>query len=476
MTERETQNQNGPEQSGAPAGHASFPPERMGEEQFLRQILVRAQMSEFAQDPFIMSRAKGVHYWDIHGKKYLDGISGIYVVSVGHSNRRVMDAIRKQMEVLHFSPTMHGSNPLALELANRLVAVAPGDLDAVKFLSGGSEATEAAITMARQYHRLSGNPTKYKIISRYQSWHGSTMGSLSASGLTSRRSMREPLAPGFIHVFPPTCYRCPFGMEYRDCGILCAKLVGDVIENEGPDTVAAVIVEPIGHTGGIIEPTEEYLPLLREICDRHQVLLIFDEIITGMGRTGQMFAADTFGVVPDLLCVGKGLSGGYAPLSALLCRRHIADTFWGDPATNPGFVAGHTFEGNPISCVAGLATLSEILERDLCGNARSVGAHLRRGLEGLRRHGIIGDIRGRGLFLGMEFVRNPETKEPFSDRISIGKRIGKRALEHGLLTRFDPNWIALGPPLILTAEEADQIVEILDRSIGEVLEELEESE
>jgi adenosylmethionine-8-amino-7-oxononanoate aminotransferase len=288
--------------------------------------------------------------------------------------------------------------------------------------------------------------------------------------------MREPLAPGFIHVFPPTCYRCPFGKEYPDCEITCASLIGDVIENEGPETVAAVIVEPIGHTGGIIEPPEEYLPQLREICDRHNVLLIFDEIITGMGRTGQMFAAETFGVLPDLLCVGKGLSGGYAPLSAMLCRRHIADTFWGDPATNPGFVAGHTFEGNPISCTAGLATLAEIVERDLCANARHVGGHLRRGLEGLRRHGIIGDIRGRGLFLGLEFVRNPETKEPFSDRISIGKRIGKRALEHGLLTRFDPNWIALGPPLVLTTAEADQIVEILDRSIGEVLNELEESE
>ncbi len=476
MKEKESYAQGGPGESKFVTRTDSIPPERTGEEQFLRQILVRAQMSEFAQDPFIMSRAKGVHYWDVHGKQYLDGISGIYVVSVGHSNPRVMDAIRRQMEVLHFSPTMHGSNPLAVELANRLVAVAPGDLDAVKFLTGGSEVTEAAITMARQYHRLTGNAGKYKIISRYQSWHGSTMGSLSASGLTSRRSMREPLAPGFIHVFPPTCYRCPFGKEYPDCEITCASLIGDVIESEGPETVAAVIVEPIGHTGGIIDPPEEYLPQLREICDRHNVLLIFDEIITGMGRTGQMFAAETFGVLPDLLCVGKGLSGGYAPLSAMLCRRHIADTFWGDPATNPGFVAGHTFEGNPISCTAGLATLAEIVERDLCGNARRVGDHLRRGLEGLRHHGIIGDIRGRGLFLGLEFVRNPETKVPFSDRISIGKRIGKRALEHGLLTRFDPNWIALGPPLVLTAAEADQIVEILDRSIGEVLEELEESE
>ena len=176
--------------------------------------------------------------------------------------------------------------------------------------AAGSEVTEAAIKLARQYHRLTGNPGKYKIISRYQSWHGSTLGALSASGLKSRKTVNEPLAPGFLHVFPPTCYRCPFGKTYPDCGITCATLVGDVIDMEDPATVAAIMVEPIGHTGGIIDPPPEYLPILREICDRHNILLIFDEIITGMGRTGQMFAAETFGVIPDVICTAKGLSGG----------------------------------------------------------------------------------------------------------------------------------------------------------------------
>jgi adenosylmethionine-8-amino-7-oxononanoate aminotransferase len=437
------------------------------QEPFLRQIFIRAQMSEFVREPLMMARAEGAHYWDVDGKQYLDGLSGIYVVSVGHNNPHVAEAVVRQMGQMNFSPVMHGSNPQAVRLANRLVDLAPGDLSAAKLLSGGSEATEAAIKMARQYHKLRGEGSRYKIISRYHSWHGSTMGSLSASGLASRRVVNEPLAPGFLHVFPPTCYRCPFGKEYPSCELTCARLIEQVIELEGPQTVAALMVEPIGHTGGIIDPPPEYLPMLRDICDRHGVLLIFDEVITGIGRTGQMFAAETFGVTPDLLCLGKGISGGFAPLAALLCRRHIADAFWGDVSENPGFVEGHTFEGNPIACAVGLAVLDEIQRRDLCDNARRMGQRLRDGLEGMRRHGIIGDIRGKGLFLGIELVRDTATKQPFVP--PIGVQLGRRALRNGLLTRFDPHWLALGPPLTVTADEVDQIIEILDRSMSEVI-------
>jgi adenosylmethionine-8-amino-7-oxononanoate aminotransferase len=443
---------------------------RTTEEEFLRHIFVRDQMAEWSKAPLVMARADGVYYWDVAGKRYLDALSGIYVASVGHNNRRVIEAIRKQLDTLHFSPPMHGTNPVAVQLANLLAELAPGDLSAVKFQCGGSEVTEAAIKLARQYHKLTGNPGKYKIISRYQAWHGSTMGSLSASGLKSRKTVNEPLAPGFLHVFPPTCYRCPFGKSYPDCGITCASLIGDVIDMEDPATVAAIIVEPIGHTGGIIDPPEEYLPLLRAICDRHNVLLIFDEIITGIGRTGQMFAAQTFGVTPDVLCTGKGMSGGFVPLSAMICRQPIADAFWGPIRDNPGFVEGHTFEGNPVSCAAGIAVLREILERDLCANARVQGQRLRRGFQRLAdQYGIIGDIRGKGLFLGMEFVKNTVTKERFPSELSLGVQIGKRALANGLLCRFDPHWIVFGPPLVVTAEQVDEMVALLDKSMGEVL-------
>ena len=440
---------------------------QLTEEKFLRRIFIRDQMTDFVRDPFVISRADGIYYWDVHGKQYIDALSGIYVVSVGHHNTRVIEAIRQQMESLCFSPVMHGTNPQAIRLANRLVELAPDDIGAVKFFTGGSESTEGAIKMARQYHKLTGHPNKTKIVSRYQSWHGSTMGSLSASGVASRRAVNEPLAPGFIHVFPPTCYRCPFGKTYPDCEITCATLIEDVIQMEDPDTVAAVMVEPIGNTGGIIDPPEEYLPLLREICDRHNVLLVFDEIINGIGRTGQMFAAQTFGVTPDMICVGKGLSSGYAPLAALLCRQHVADAFWGDATSNPGFVEGHTFEGNPLGAVAGLATLEEIVSRDLCGNARRAGARLRKGLEDMQRHGIIGDIRGKGLFQGIEFVADRTTREQFDP--PIGTQIGRRALANGLLTRFDPHWLAVAPPLIVEEDQIDQILAILDRSLQEVL-------
>ncbi|HEX5270296.1 MAG TPA: aspartate aminotransferase family protein [Gemmataceae bacterium] len=443
------------------------------EERFLRHIFVRDQMAEWSRRPLVMARADGVHYWDVSGKRYLDALSGIYVVSVGHNNRRVIDAVRAQLDTLCFSPPMHGTNPLAVQLATLLAELAPGDLSAVKFQCGGSEVTEAAIKLARQYHRLSGRPGKYKVISRYLSWHGSTLGSLSASGLKSRKTVNEPLAPGFLHVFPPTCYRCPFGKAYPDCGITCATLVGDVIDMEDADTVAAVIVEPIGHTGGIIDPPPEYLPILREICDRHNVLLIFDEIITGAGRTGHLFAAETFGVTPDVLCTAKGLSGGYAPLSAMICREPIAEAFWGPVAENPGFVEGHTFEGNPISCAAGLAVLREILEQDLCANARKQGQRLRAGFERLAaKYGVIGDVRGKGLLQGIELVRDVKTKERFPAGVNFGVRVGRRALDNGLLCRFDPHWIAFGPPLISTAEQIDEMVSILEESLRGVLAEV----
>ncbi len=435
-----------------------------------RIVLDLTQMSEFVQDPLIMAKADGVWYEDVNGKRYLDGISGIFVVTVGHNNRRIIEAMRKQLDTLAFSPPMHSTNTPAVQLVKLISEITPGDLNTVKLLSGGSEATEAAMKLARQYHNQTGNPGKYKIISRYLGYHGATFGALSASGTQRRKRMFEPTLSGFIHVFPPTCYRCPFEKEYPSCEVLCASIIEDTIKLEGPSTVAAIIMEPIGNTGGIVTPPPEYFPMVREICDKHDILLIFDEIITGFGRTGEMFAAQTFHTTPDIICMGKGMSSGYAPLAAIAMSDKVASAFWGKPEDEVEFSHGHTYGGNPVASAAGIASISEITEKDLPKRARQMGAYLWSKLENLRdKTGIIGDIRGKGLFLGVEFVVDTATKERFSDDLNFGTQVGKKAIKNGLLTRFDPHWIAFGPPLIVTEEEIDYMMDVFEKSIYEVL-------
>ena len=433
-------------------------------------VLDLRQMSEFVQDPLIMARADGVRYYDIEGNCYLDGLSGIFVVTVGHNNRRVIEAIKAQVDQLCFAPPLHGTNVPAVQLAKKIAEITPGDLNTVKLLSGGSEATEAGMKMARQYHKQAGTPTKYKVISCYRGYHGATMGALSATGTIRRKWMFEPTLTGFVKVWPPTCYRCPLHLSYPDCGIRCATIVEDTIQMEGPQTVAALIIEPIGNTGGIVTPPPEYLPMIREICDRHGVLLIFDEIITGFGRTGNMFAAQTFGVLPDILCMGKGMSSGYAPLAGIAFRDHVANAFWGPPEEEVEFSHGHTYGGNPVASAAGLACIAEIEERDLPSRARELGTYLRSRIkEEIGELGIVGEIRGKGLLVGIEFVKDTATKEPFPSEMKFGLQVGRTALKKGLILRYDPHWIAFAPPLIVTEGELDEMVAIFGESIREVL-------
>lgn len=425
------------------------------------------QMQEFVKNPLIIIKADGVWYEDGRGKKYLDGISGIFVVGVGHNNRRVIEAIKQQLDELAFAPPLHATTIPALRLAKMVSEITPEDLNTVKLVSGGSEATESAMKLARQYHRQTGNPGKYKVIARYQGFHGATMGALSATGVKRRKTMFEPLLEGFIHVFPPTCYRCPYGLEYPSCKVLCASIINDVIDHEGAATVSAVILEPIGNTGGIVIPPAEYLPMIRDICNRHRVLLIFDEIITGFGRTGKMFAAQTFNTTPDIICMGKGMSSGYSPLGAIAFRDSIAQAFFGKEEDEVEFSHGHTFGGNPVSSMAGIACINEIRARDLCGQSLKMGRYLRQELERVENLGVVGEIRGRGLLLGIEFVKNRKNKEPFGNK--FGVRVGKAALQKGLLVRFDPNWIAFAPPLIVNEKELKMMVDILVESIKETL-------
>lgn len=438
-----------------------------GESDLRHIVLDFRQMKAFAQEPLIIERADGVWYWDSAGNRILDCLSGIFVCNLGHNNRRVIEAIKQQLDRLAFAPPLHATSAPAVELAKLVAEITPGDLDTVKLLSGGSEAVEVAMKVARQYHRQTGNPWKYKVIARYESYHGVTMGALGATGTKKRKALYEPVLDGFLHVPPPTCYRCPFGQSYPGCGLLCATAFEYLIEAEDASTVSSVILEPIGNTGGIVTPPPEYLPLVRQICDRHNVLLIFDEMITGFGRTGSVFAAQTFGVTPDIICMGKGMSGGYAPLAATAYSDKVAAAFWGQEGSE--LAHGHTYAGNPVSSAAGLAAIRELLERDLCRRARELSPYLRQQLEGLRSLGVVGDIRGKGLLLGIELVRDPETKEQFDG--AFGVSVGKRALRKGLLLRYDPHWIAFAPPLIIEKAEIDLAVSILAESIADELKE-----
>jgi adenosylmethionine-8-amino-7-oxononanoate aminotransferase len=439
-----------------------------------RLVLDFMQMRAFAQAPFLFASGEGIRLTDVDGKDYLDGLSGVFVTSLGYRNQPIVEAMTAQLRKLHFAPPLHGTTPIALELVDALLAFAPKGMGAVKLLSGGSEATEAAMKLARQYHQNHGHARKYKIVAKYGGYHGATMGALSASGSWERKSVFEPLVAGFLHVHPPACYRCPFDQEYGSCGITCAKLIERTIRAEDPETVAAVIMEPISiSSAGFVVPPPEFFPILRETCDRHNVLLIFDEIITGFGRLGTNFGADYYGVVPDLLCCGKGMSGGYAPLSAVLIQRRVWDAFLGEPGEGKEFHHGHTFGGNPVACAAGLAALRQIQEGNLVQNAREQGAYLRKRIERMaERFPFVGEVRGAGLLQGMELVRDRKTREPFPAGVKPGKILERTAKERGLLLRTGNDFAAFAPPLIVTRSDVDLLCDAFEDALAATEKEL----
>ncbi len=428
------------------------------------------QMQEFAKAPLVFTEGRGSRLVTSDGQEFIDGLSGVFVTSLGHGSRTVIEAITAQLHRLAFAPPLHGTSPVALELTQLLLRLAPEGVTAVKLLSGGSEATEAAMKLARQYHKQTGNPRKYKIVSRYGAYHGGTMGALSAGGGRERKSVFEPLGVGFIHVHPPYCYRCPFDQTYPSCGRTCVELIERTIEAEDPETVAAVIVEPISiSSAGFIVPPPDYLPRLREVCSRHNVVLIYDEIITGFGRLGTMFGSQHYEAAPDITCCGKGMSGGYAPLAAILIRDRVAAAFYGDEQDNVQFHHGHTYGGNPVACAAGLAVLNEFVERDVVGNVRQQGKRLRQRLNELaERFAIIGEVRGVGLLQGFEFVKNRATKERFASHVRPGKALELAARERGLLLRCGNEFAAFAPPLVVTAEEIDEMTLLLGDSIAAI--------
>jgi len=426
------------------------------------------QTAEFLKNPLVMERAQGLYYWDLEGKRYFDSIGGIFVAVLGHGHPRVIEAMRKQMEIMSFAPPLHGIADVTLDFVEKLGAVAPGTLNYVKPFSGGSESVEAALKFVRQYWKQRGHPGKYKFVSRYFGYHGGTFGAMAASGTGKRKSPFEPQMAGFVKVFPPTYYRDRFA-TWDECNRFCARMFEDVIINEDPETVAGVILEPIGNTGGIITPTQEYFQIIREICDRHNVLLIFDEVITGFGRTGNMFAAQTFAVTPDIICGGKGLSSGAIPLGAMIAREDLAEAFWGDVADEVNFAHGHTFAGNPLACAVGLAVLDEITEQGLAQKAEALGAYLTEKLEGLKKFGVVREVRGKGMLRGVELMQDNGTPQPFP---ALGHALKQTALKNGLIMRIDPSWFAVAPALIADKAAIDELYDLIERSLAEALEQV----
>ena len=427
------------------------------QERLLRNTFVDYRpTSDFLENPLIIDRADGLYYWDTDGKRYFDAIGGIFVAILGHRHPRVMEAMRSQMERATFVPPLHAVTDVLLDFVEKVGSVTPGALNFVKPFSGGSEAVESALKFTRQYYKQSGFPSKFKFVSRYYSYHGGTFGGMAASGNGVRKSKFDPQLSGFPKVFPPSHYRDDFP-TWEEANRFAANCFEDIIIHEDPDTVAGIIVEPIGNTGGIITPTEEYFQILRQICDRHNVALIFDEVITGFAKTGQMFAAQTFGVTPDIICTGKGISAGVVPLGAMIARQDMAEAFAG-PAANTHFAHGHTFAGNPLACAVGIAVIEEILEQDLCAKAQRLGEYLVSRLNCLRKLGVVREIRGKGILRGVEFTVP-----------NLGTFLKKTALQNGIILRTDPSWFAVAPPLIANEADIDEMYSLIEASLTEAI-------
>ena len=426
----------------------------------------------------ILVRGEGCAVWDDKGKRYLDGIAGIGVVSIGHGRVEVAQAIASQAGTLAYcAPNLFRNQP-AMQFATRLAEFTPPGLDHVYFVSGGSEAVEVAIKAARQYQVARGKTDKYRLISRWTSYHGATLGALSATGHMGRREKFKPLLLDFPHIPPAYCLRCPYGLTYPTCNLRCAWALEEAILAAGPDTVSAFILEPIiGATAGSVVPPDDYLATIRRICDEYDVLLIADEVLCGFGRTGRNFAVDHWNVVPDMITVAKGISSGYAPLGAVVIKEEVAAAF---SKSGGGFDHVFTYSSSPVALAAGLASLDIVQRENLVERAAERGAALHRQADTLKERPIVGDVRGKGLMLGVEFVKDRESIEPFDPQLAVYQRVVDSALHqglivypgHGAIDGVRGDHISLYPPLTISEAECDEMIGILDQAIADVETEL----
>ncbi len=414
----------------------------------------------------IITRAEGCYVYDEHGKRYLDGLSGLFCVNAGHGRTEYGEAAARQVEELDFYTLWSYAHPRAIELAARIASLAPADLNRVFFTSGGSEAVESAIKLARNYHRVHGKGQKYKLIAREVAYHGTSLGALSATGITELRTQFEPLTPGACHVPNTNVYRWPQDREET----WAADAIEERIVFEGPESVAAVILEPVQNAGGCFVPPDGYFQQVREICDRYDVLMISDEVICAWGRLGHYFGCERFDYVPDIITIAKALTSAYAPMGGLIASDKVAEPFMEGTAS---FAHGFTFAGHPIAAAIAMANLDVFEREDLCGHVLAKEGEFREMLESLRELPIVGDVRGAGYFQAIELVKDKDTKESFDDEESERLLRGFLSAElynRGLICRADDRGdpvVQLAPPLIADSEQFGEIHDVLSTVLAE---------
>ena len=414
----------------------------------------------------VITRGEGAYVFNDHGQRYINGFSSLWNVAIGHGRDELVEAAATQMRELAFASCFRQVHPRAIELAAKLVEITSGKFQHVYLGSNGSEATETALKMARQYHRQSPNTKdqgRFKIISLKGSYHGVSYGAISTSGQKNDTAKYGPLLPGFHQIDPPYCYRCPYGKtEYPECGLACAQALEHTIKSEGRDSVAAFIFEPVMGAGGLIDPPTEFYKRVGEICQQFGLLFIVDEVTTGFGRTGKLFASENWTPSPDILCVGKAISSGYLPLSATLATDTIYQRFNG--AGNQ-FEHGSTASGHPVCAAVGLTNIDIILNEKLPENAAKIGAYLFTGLKKIEEERKqIGNIRGKGLMIGIELVNDRRRKTPFSEKETFDVILDFASM--GLLSYYTKNILGLFPPLIIDTDIADQILAIIDKAFS----------
>ncbi len=415
--------------------------------------------------PIIFVKGRGAILTDAEGHEYIDGLSSLWNVNAGHGRPELAEAAAAQMHELAYASNYTGfANVPAIKLAAKLAEISYPNLNSVYFTSGGAESNESAFKTARFFWKAKDKPDKVKVIARTWAYHGVSMAAMSATGMAPYHKMFAPLMPNFLQIAAPYRYQCKYCSDQPDCNLGCANELEQTIEREGPDSVAAFIAEPVQGAGGVIVPPQQYFPRVREICDQYEVLFIADEVITGFGRTGKMFALDHWGVQPDIMSFAKGITSGALPLGGIMLSDRVQRAILDVPPANR-WMHAYTYSGHPTCCAVGLANLDLMLGENLVGRAAVVGERMLEGLKQLEDHPNVGEVRGLGMIAAIELVADKASRKPFDASVNLGTRVIDQFRRRGLYTRARGDVIALAPPLMIPDDQMDRLIKIVHEGV-----------